>query len=459
MGLKIHEKTDFPIVLVGTCVETPKTVADETASASSQTVANEAVSSSSASTAKVNEDLYRQFVATFDRGWDRRGPDPHHFRDQIDPEKLEVLLSSGANINIRDEDGKSLFQATTGADVVDALIKHGADVNAADNNGVTPLMYFAKERCFLDSFKDKVAQDNWINCRNPENVMDDDEDDVDESPNANKKVKYELYETCSALCAQLLIDAGADVNARDKYGNTPLMHIRDTFENQKREWDNDTAALLEVMIKAGADVNARNKHGLTPLMIANDVRTIQKLIDAGADVNARDDANRTPLLCQLHEGAVRALIEAGADVNVHDDDGWTPLHWINDLGAVRTLIEAGADVNARDDEGNTPLIENIDHDFIFNFDYADACKYHPVPDEKKEIIEITKCLLAAGADINAQNDLGKTALHYAEDYEVIDLLLKSGADVNIRDIEMSTPLAYQKDETARVMLLKAGGHL
>ena len=82
---------------------------------------------------------------------------------------------------------------------------------------------------------------------------------------------------------QALIDAGADVNARDEDGGTPL-HIAAEYSSKK---------ILQVLIDAGADARAENKREDTPLHCAaghnSNPEVLQALIDAGADVHAKDD--------------------------------------------------------------------------------------------------------------------------------------------------------------------------
>ncbi|MBQ1926217.1 MAG: ankyrin repeat domain-containing protein, partial [Proteobacteria bacterium] len=97
-----------------------------------------------------------------------------------------------------------------------------------------------------------------------------------------------LMHITNEKCAQQLIDAGADVNAKDNKGRTPLMLIGGD--------DN-----IEALIKAGADVNAKDNDGQTVLMHqmklsrAHELEDeiIQSLIKAGADIEAKDNQGRT----------------------------------------------------------------------------------------------------------------------------------------------------------------------
>ena len=107
-------------------------------------------------------------------------------------------------------------------------------------------------------------------------------------------------------------------------------------ESPKDIWEAAKQGNLEAVkqhLADGADVNAKDKYGLTPLHYAawqgrNEI--VELLTANGADVNAKDVDGGTP----LHEAAsdgrkevVELLIDNGADVNVKDDRGMTPLDW------------------------------------------------------------------------------------------------------------------------------------
>ena len=87
-----------------------------------------------------------------------------------------------------------------------------------------------------------------------------------------------LFNSRSTNKMQLLIDNGADTNAKNMYGNTSLF----VYEGRKQ---------LQLLIDNGADINAKNFSGQTPLSRAifnEDARTVQLLISLGADVSYLD---------------------------------------------------------------------------------------------------------------------------------------------------------------------------
>lgn len=128
--------------------------------------------------------------------------------------------------------------------------------------------------------------------------------------------------------------------------------------------------IIDMLVKAGADVNARNKYDETVLHKAceyEDVELIMYLLGKEADVNVVDDQGKTPLLVALYGyipdeeerlDIVRKFIEKGANVNVKDTiDKNTPLHLACDKGdneIVKILVENKADIKVKNGNGETP---------------------------------------------------------------------------------------------------------
>jgi ankyrin repeat protein len=139
--------------------------------------------------------------------------------------------------------------------------------------------------------------------------------------------------TGNVATIKLLLDRGADVKACDSEKCTPLHCVSQrSRQSSGREYRGSEDAELAVQfIAAGARVDARNKYGDTPLCTAcfNDVIEVaQVLLDHGADVNAKGDAGNTPLhkaVLMNHTRIASLLLSHGAKVNLKDSCGSTPL--------------------------------------------------------------------------------------------------------------------------------------
>ena len=266
---------------------------------------------------------------------------------------------------------------------------------------------------------------------------------------------YSAIRANDLAALRALIAEGADVNVRDRLGETPLMYAAVVGSPEA----------MSFLIGKGADINAKNESGSTALIwSATDVAKVRLLLEHGADVNAATKRGRTALLiAALSDGSaeiVRLLLEKGADAKALDAFKTTTLRGAavgNDTETMRLLIEAGVDVNAADFPGLTPL--------------AMAAGWNGN-------LRAVELLLAHGAKVNAvsapvmglpskngPSEFGKlTALLMAAPFgppELIGKLIEAGADVNAKDVRGMTPLMLavatdRQDKAVIRMLLEHG---
>ena len=190
-------------------------------------------------------------------------------------------------------------------------------------------------------------------------------------------------------------------------------------------------ANLELLINKGADVNAKNRRSSTPLHWAiHDEAKVRLLLSKGADVNAKQAQGRTPLFlaAMLGDGVpiMRLLLVRGANPNLVSANGQTPLMMAavrGDVGGMRLLIERGAEVNARDGAGETALMR--------------ACTGGNA--------DAVRLLIERGADVKVKSKRNETALGFAATSGVqasVEMLLAKGAEVNVRNIRGYSPLMF-----------------
>jgi ankyrin repeat protein len=171
----------------------------------------------------------------------------------------QFFLTAGADVNRAAwKDKKTLLQLASeegNREIVELLLKHGADINQADDEGRTALFKVVNK-----GYRDIV---------------------------------------------KLLLDHGADVNKARIYGETPL-------HEPAAQGNND---IVELLLKAGADLNKTDLHGETPLHGAarkGKKDTIEILLKAGADVNAQANYGWTPIRLAAsfgHQDIVELLSE------------------------------------------------------------------------------------------------------------------------------------------------------
>ena len=163
---------------------------------------------------------------------------------------------------------------------------------------------------------------------------------------ANEQLNQQLRSAAAAgdvTQVEHLLDRGADIEARDDYGNTALMYAS----------VGGKAAVVELLLDRSAEIDARRGPGLrTALMHASrngEAAVVELLLDRGADIEARDYMyGQTTLMCASESGeaaVVELLLDRGADIEARARDGDTALEVAYNEGhrdVMNVLRAAGA---------------------------------------------------------------------------------------------------------------------
>ena len=322
----------------------------------------------------------------------------------------ELLIKNGADVNAKDRlfgEGPLHVALRRGADVASLLIRNGADVNAKVTPatpipipgvcvpklgwpGYTPLHYVANRK----------VRDTPLHC-----VVNG------EVQAAFDRVQQKPLE--GNFLAKQLLENGADVNAKDEDGNTPLrITVRENAPH-----------LAKLLINNGADVNVkdplRGEGLLHDAAGSNATETAAILLENGADVNAKDERGKTP----LHWAALRnapevaeLLMSNGADVNAKDMPGRTPLHWAEMKGAqevVTMLISNGAIVDVKDNSGKAPS----------DVSYAAFCARRNFKMRPEGLLFAVLCCLHARPELGLLLEESPPLLGTAGEAEAVELVL------------------------------------
>jgi uncharacterized protein len=234
--------------------------------------------------------------------------------------------------------------------------------------------------------------------------------------------------------AQSLLRQGADVNAADPDGTTPLHWAAEAGDTE----------MAQMLLRAGANAKARNRYGVTPLSLAasnGNGALVALLLKAGADPAATLPNGETILMKAARSGnpeAVRLLLERGSDVNARESSyGETALMWAaaeNHPEAVELLLQHGAQIDARSDEMKYEQdrfgLEGVMT--ILPRGHWTALMYAA----RQGSLEAARALLTAGAALNLTDPDSTTALVLAiinGHFDTAAMMVEKGADPNIAD--------------------------
>lgn len=418
--------------------------------------------------------------------------------ERHDKPAVQALLKQGVDVNTSAPDGASALHWAAhwnDLEIADLLLRAGAKVNAANDYGVTPLALACENgsTAMVDKLLNAGANANAAE-QTGENVL------MTAAASGNPAVVKALlahganvnaatkqYSQTALMWAigeghpdvvQILVEAGADINATSSAGYSPLLfaaqggHIEAARlliaagVDVNGDWYNypllvaingGHVEFAQFLLDRGADANAETR-GNTALHAAvtgsigtdiqggrlqdqgpkNKISLVKSLIAHGADVNARAGAVRG------RAAVGRSAVDGAADpytFGVGSRRYSTPF-WlaadIADVPLMKVLKEAGADPTIGTEDSSTPLMVAAGLGHTGDTTRADR---RDGGWTTVRGLEAVKYLLELGADINATNEAGFTALHgtaFPGATPIAQLLVERGAMINTQEFRGRT---------------------
>ena len=244
------------------------------------------------------------------------------------------------------------------------------------------------------------------------------------------------------------------------------INCKETLKSYASKMQKDLNKIISILIEKGADVNARDNRG-TPVIYSaasmNNPRAIYILETAGANVNSISDYNGgTAIHIASHNGwddVVEKLIEHGSTVNLRDSDGETPLHKASASGwpsTIEKLINHGLNINEKNKREETPLhkasfsggyraveklIQYGTNEIINDIDRSGETPLHKA--SLSGSIGVVLFLTCHGANVNSKSIDDETPLHKASAFgqsRAVKILIFLGARINEEDANGKTAL-------------------
>ncbi len=384
-----------------------------------------------------------------------------------------MLIRAGARPGVADDTGATpLFLAcmNRSGGMVGLLLDAGADANASLVTGETALMTCARTGA-VTAVRALVAHGADVNRREPQH--------------AQTALMWAAAQRHADVVGAL-IEAGADVRARSRaYSQTVTSEVTQRAGREALNYTvargGSTALLFaarsgdarsaRLLVEAGADVNDALPNGMTALVEAahsGQEEVALVLLDKGADPNASDvgyGALHAAVL-RSERRLVEALLAHGANPNLRITKG-TPVrrnsedfelpatligatpYWLAakflEPAIMRALASSGADTRASLPTGDTPLMAAAGMGASPQTDRRGLSVLDggTVEDESR-VVETIAVALSSGADLNAANSAGDTAVHAAAllGYDrVIRQLADAGATLSVKNARGQTPLS------------------
>jgi ankyrin repeat protein len=312
-----------------------------------------------------------------------------------------LLLERGVDVNAREKSNVKFTPLHTAAfrgrlELAKVLLGHGANANAVSEGGETPLHLVSRGEYDSQEHGVSIARLLLEHCV-----------DLDAQTKYHQTALHFAAFYGRPEITQLLLDHGANPNAEDELGSTPLQSV----SGGKYDSQEYGVSVARLLLEHGADVNPRTKVS-TPLHSAafyGRLALAQVLLDHGANANAVSEWGETPLHLlsrgeydsQEHGvNIARLLLERCVDLDAQTKSHETALHLTAIYGRpeiTQLLLDHGANPNTENEQGDTPLHS------------VSVGKY----DSQEYGVSIAQLFLERSVDVNARTKVNATPLHTA----------------------------------------------
>jgi ankyrin repeat protein len=341
-----------------------------------------------------------------------------------DKEAVLRVLNKGADVNAKDEEGRTALHATGTygkVEITQLLLDYGADVNIKDNSGRTPLH----------------QSSSWLSPEVAQLLLEYGAD-IDARDDEKRTTLHKAAKDRRWALVELLVEKGADIEAKDANNKTALHEACAGWPEK-----------VQFLLQNGAGIAAETNDGWTALHFAAEHGS-EEMVDLllkqdGINPNPRTKDGRTPLSLAVHrkEGSVvrRLLEHGGVDWDSKGENGylWDALNY-DDEAVVQQLIECGQ-VSVEETQSEYVYLENWKSTWDNTLLHRAACKGY---------VASVRWLLVKGSNVKAINSNGDTPLHRAVNVrtawdegrikEIVCLLLENGADIEAKNHEDTTAL-------------------
>ncbi|TMW69795.1 hypothetical protein Poli38472_001951 [Pythium oligandrum] len=372
------------------------------------------------------------------------------------------LLDAEAKTDTTDSASTGNACARGNTRILSILRPHGLDVNAVDNKTKTPLHYASE--------KGSASAAAWLLKHGA---------DVNAQDNAGKSPLHCAARSRCLGVVNVFLAHGAIVDALDKYGSRTALHDACAASSEDE-------AIVSALLSYGFDANLPDRSGLTPLHACfhGNVEAVKLLLKRDVDDRMTEYLNKTSLQSALHSAVTQGhveiaeiLLQSRVDTHIVSNLGYTALSFaaftLNDIPMVKVFLRYESVSDASAEYFNTALIGAcesghlevaemlLDHGVSPSHEaLCSACGsgcselvqmlndrngqphdhplYYAAVRGRHEIINL---LLTNGADIQAHDTIGRTALHsacMARSEQTVAYLIEHGIDLDDQDNDGKT---------------------